>query len=235
MELVLSKGYKDKQGVVHRDVTFGKRYTGATLLAIDTDPQGDIPTQFKLLVARATITKFGTLPMPVPLDVLLKLNRLEITALMNAHNKFMQESLSGRKNEYTSDSEMVLAFGYEDNGRTYNRVRFGTYLNGYDEIAADQNGYQGLHREYFLIGRQITSLSTLDGEHKLDGPFELEMFKQLDAEDFIGLGVAATIWQESFRGEGDALQANAERPGDDAGEPLQVVGRADSVAANSEA
>lgn len=227
------KGKDDTTGECHREVTFGQRYDGAAMFAIDDDPQSAVSTQFQLLTVRATITAFGTLPMPVPLDVLLKLDMLEIEDLIKAHNQYMAETIGERKVEYPSNSEVFLAFGYRANGHIYDRVTFGKRLNGYDRVAADTSGHKqsSLRRQYFLIGREITRLSTRDGQYTLDGPFGLEMVEKLDAEDVVALGVAATLWRESFRASRDAVQADAPRRGDDAVESPALDDRTDSGAA----
>lgn len=211
MDIELVEGYTDTEQVTHRKVTFGKRLDGATLFAIDDSPESAIPTQFKLLAVRATITAFGTLTMPVALQTLLKLDAEDIKALIAAHNKFMAEGLGGRKPEFISDSEVKLAFGYEANGITYNRVEFGKRLNGYDLVEADMTGFSQLRREYFLIGRQIVRLLTDDKKHTLDGSAEIQTFEKLDAEDFVTLRVAAEKWRQSFRRGNDSVQSKVKR------------------------
>jgi len=209
MDIVLEAGYTDPQKVEHRNVTLGKRLNGATLFALDEDPRSDIPTQFQLLTVRSTITAFGSLDMPVQLEVLLKLDGTEIDDLISAHNKFMAEGLEGRAPEILSDNQVKLAFGYESEGLTYTRVEFGHRLNGYDRVEADKTGYKTLKREYLLIGREITKLSTDDGQYTLDGPVEIQMFEKLDGVDFVTLRVAAIRWRESFRAINRAVQKDA--------------------------
>jgi hypothetical protein len=202
MEIVLDGGgYIDSKGVRHNHVTFDKRLDGAALFAIDESPMAAVSTQLQLMTVAATITKFGTLMLPVPLDVLLKLDIEDIKALRKAHNKFMADGVGERQVEFPSNSEVKLAFGYQDNGVTYTRCTFGVRLNGYDLVAADKEGHaEGtMRREYFLIGREITGISTDDGQHKLAGPFDVSLFAKLDVEDFMSLRIAATRWRESFR------------------------------------
>jgi hypothetical protein len=213
MDIELIEGYTDPDQATHRKVTFGKRLDGGTLMAIDDDPQSAFPTQFKLLAVRATITAFGTLPMPVPLEVLLKLDAEDIKALIAAHNKFMAEGLGERKTEFVSDSVVKLAFGYEAGGLVYNRWEFGTRLKGYDLVEADKTGFGQLRREYFLIGREIVRLSTDDGKYTLDGSVEIQTVEKLDAEDFVNLRIAALRWRESFRASNRAVQQKPKRRG----------------------
>lgn len=205
MEITLDGGYKDDNSTLHNHVTFGKRFDGATLFALDENPHAEVPTQFQLLTIAATITKFGALTMPVPLGVLLKLNINDIDELIKAHNQFMAEGVGERKVEFISDSEVKLAFGYEDNGIIYNRVKFGNRLIGYDRVAADLTGFAPLRREYFLIGRQMTSFTSGDGQYKLDCPIGIEVFEKLDAEDFMTVRVAAVKWRQSFRRSVEAV------------------------------
>jgi hypothetical protein len=212
MDIALTEGYKDPQGLEHRNVTFGKRLDGATLFSIDEDPQSDIQTQFQLLTLRATITAFGTLTMPVTLDALLKLDGVDIDDLVKAHNKFMAEGLDGRQFTFVSDSEATLAIGYTPNSLTYTKVIFGKRLNGYDRVEADKTGFATLRHEYFLIGREIARLETADGQHTLDGPFGIEMFEKLDGYDFAMMRVAAVRWRESFRASKQKVQGKPRQP-----------------------
>jgi phage FluMu protein gp41 len=230
MNITLTEGYTDSKGVTHRDVTFGKRYDGATMFALDEDPQGDIPTQYQLLIVRTTITAFGMLSMPATLEQLLKLDTTDIRDLVDAHNKFMVESLEGRAPEFISESKVKLALGYESNGVVYNIVEFGNRLNGYDWVEADKTGFKSLRREYFLIGREITKLSTEDGKLSLDGPAEVQIFEKLDAEDFVTMRVAAVRWRESFRTRRSTVQKDTERRSADSGSQNKVERSGDSVA-----
>jgi hypothetical protein len=188
-------------------VVFGKRLRGIDLFNLDADPQGNIPTQYQLLIARGAVVEFGELktvdakgkPQPVPLPTLLALDTSDFEELIDAHNKFLGEGLAGREPEYTSESEVKLAFGYESEGLTYNRVRFGARTRGYDLVEADKKSYVGLKRDCFLIGKEIVQLTTDDGSSVLDGPVEIQIFEQLDGADIIALRAASFAWRNSFR------------------------------------
>lgn len=195
-------------------VTFGKRLTGGDLMRLDEDPQSDIPTQHQLLILRAGITGFGSLPIPVPLTTLLALDSVDIDDLVTAANAFDERGLDGRAPEFVSDSEVRLAIGFESNGLVYNHVRFGRRVTGNDLVAADKKGFKGLRRECFLMGREIASLETNAGGHSLDGPVEMQVFEQLDGGDIVTLRQASQIWRDSFRRSGGAVQVEvgAERP-----------------------
>lgn len=68
---------KTKKEAFHSKVTFGKRLMVKDLIALDNDPQAQNPTQYQDLVRRKMITKFGSLTMPVALNVLLGLDVID--------------------------------------------------------------------------------------------------------------------------------------------------------------
>ncbi len=54
-------------------------------------------------------------------------------------------------------------------------------------------------RDCFLIGKQISKLSTDDGTASIEGKVDLDKFKSLDAEDLSLLKVGAELFRQSFR------------------------------------
>ncbi len=204
----------EEKGVRHTRVTFGKLLTGGMMMALDEDPQSDIPTQHQLLIVRAQITEFGSLPIPVPLTTLLSLDDIDLDDLTVAANEFTSKCLDGRKSEFVSESEVKLAVGFERNGLVYNRVRFGGRATGHDRVAADKKGYKGLRRECYLIGREIAELSTEDGAHSIEGPIEVQVFEQLAAADIITLRAGAALWGGFFRRSKRVVQGAGEKRDD---------------------
>src|SRR5688572_28862775 len=81
-------GYVDKKDVRHSRVVFGHRITAQDLFNLDEDPQGQNPTQYNDLIIRSSIVEFGTLPMPVPLTVLLNLDSVDREDLVDGHNVY---------------------------------------------------------------------------------------------------------------------------------------------------
>lgn len=194
----LAIGYKESNGEIHKSVTFGKRLDGAGLFQIEADPQSSIQTQYNLMLIGRSITSFGALPMPVPLACLLSLDLLDLSHLTQAYLEFTSQGLEGRESKIISDTEVMLAFGYSNNGLTYNRVRFGNRVTGYDAVSADTQNLKGELRECYLIGKEISELSTEDGAHKLTGPIEAQLFEKLDNADIVTLQKAAVRWRGSF-------------------------------------
>lgn len=194
------------QGERHTRVTFGKRLTGADLMRIHDDPQSNVPTQHQLLLLRAGITQFGSLPMPVTLLALLSLDSVDIEDLVAGNNQFLSNTQEGREAEFVSDSEVKLPFGFQSESITYNRVHFGRRVTGMDMVQAEKKGYDNLRGECYLIGREIERLSTEDSAHSLDGPVELQVFEALDGHDIAILRAASSGWRDSFRKSRGVLQ-----------------------------
>ena len=188
---------KTKKETTHTTVTIGKRLTAKDLMDLDNDPQGQNPTQYQDLIRRKMITSFGTLTMPVPLNVLLSLDSVDRDDLGAATDKFLSER-DGRETEFLENHLVQLAFGFVIDGTEYTRVQFGNRITGRDDVEADAHG-NGVARRCFLIGRQISQISTGDGLASIEGQIALETFHALDAESINILWVGAELFRQSFR------------------------------------
>lgn len=195
---------KTKKETFHSEVTFGKRLTVKDLIALDNDPQAQNPTQYQDLLRRKMITKFGTLTMPVPLNVLLGLDVIDREDLEAAGNEFLRSSRGECTAEIRENHEVKLYFGFEIDGTLYDVVQFGNRITGKDEAEADVFG-NGNARLCFLIGRQISRLSTSDGLASIEGKVAIENFNSLDAEDFNLLRTGAEMWKLFFRYKGKTI------------------------------
>lgn len=182
----------------HRTVVFGRRLTAKDLMNLDDDPQAKNPTQYQDLIRRKMITKFGTLKMPVPLNILLSLDSIDRDDLAFAADKFMNESRGERSFEYRENHTVKLAFGFDIDGTIYNVVRFGNRITGRDNVEADAYG-TSVTRLCFTIGRQIAKISTEDETASIEGAVALEHFESLDSEDITILQVGAELFRQSFR------------------------------------
>ncbi|HKO43331.1 MAG TPA: hypothetical protein VJU84_08575 [Pyrinomonadaceae bacterium] len=209
-EINLVGGYVDESKKRHTRVVFGHRLTAKDLFAADEDPQGQNPTQYQDLLVRASIVEFGTLPMPVPLSVLLDLDSIDREDLIEGNNTFSAISAQGHESEFLADHKVRLGWGFKINDVVYTHVEFGRRITGRDDIEADRAGLgRGLRRTCFLIGKQITRISTADNTASLDGPISVEQFEALqDAADVATLRGAAENWRQSFRLRGAAVSRN---------------------------
>lgn len=197
-KIELITGYVDKK-ITHREVEFGKRLTVGDLMALDTDPQAKNPTQYSDLILRRMITKFGTLKMPVPLNVLLGLNSIDREDLQAGADKFLEITRGDRAGEFQEDNEVRLRFGFDVDGTRYHLAKFGSLTTGRDLVEADSMSLQGVARECFILGRQIVRLRTEDGQATVDGPVDLTFFRLVDGEDFNLLRIGAEMWKATFR------------------------------------
>lgn len=191
-------GYTDKDKNIHKKVTFGNRLTVGDLILLDNDPQGKNPTQYQELIRRKMITEFGTLKMPVPLNVLLSLDSIDCDDLEAAGDQFLVISRCGRTGEYLDGFALKLPLGFVIDGTEYTNVQFGNRITGKDRVEADAYGAGVAHRA-FLIGKQISKISTEDDLACIDGQVKLDMFKTLDAESLNMLWAGAEIFRQSFR------------------------------------
>lgn len=231
IELTIGFTQRDKQQkkeVTHKDVIFGKRIDGKRLFAIDSDPQSSIQTQFSDLLMRASITKFGSLKMPVALSVLLALDSIDREDLKEAYTLFSAQSLKELRNEgenseesdeseteeteendsiqVVADNTIKLMLGYDRNGLVYDLVEFGRRQTGMDEVEADVKGYKGIKRLCFLAGKQISKLSSSQNASVLTGPIGIDVFEALDIVDIYAIQGGAEVWRNSFRTTGSRLQ-----------------------------
>ncbi|HEV7701063.1 MAG TPA: hypothetical protein VGO43_12600 [Pyrinomonadaceae bacterium] len=211
-KITLIFGYTDAKGVVHKDVTFGKRLKCGDLILLDSDPQGQNPTQYTDLIRRRVITSFGKLRMPVGLDVLLGLNSIDRQDLNAGVDQFFELSRDGRAANYKPGNVVQLRFGFDYDGTMYNVVEMNRIPTGRDEAEADTLGLTGTGRECFMIGRRITRISSENEAASVDGPIDLTNFSGLDAEDLYLLRTGGQLAEAMFRVQGKAV--SGERHGE---------------------
>lgn len=194
----LVHGYKvSGDEAAQREVEFGRRLTAGDLMRIGDDPESAVTVQFNLMLLQVAITKFGTLPVPVPLSVLLSLDQVDREDLSRAHNRFIKATRGAARAERLTDSRLRLGSGFEIGAQTYDVVEFGRLLTGYDELEGD--GLSSWRQQCFLLGKQIVRLSQSEGAATLDGPIEVEDFEKLPDEDLYELIGFSDKWRASFR------------------------------------
>lgn len=198
----LQFGHTDPTGKVHTTVTFGKRLTGGDMMTLDSDPQAQIPTQYNDLMQRKMITKFGTLKVPVALNVLLGLNKIDREDLGLAMSTFLEVSADGRLAEHRENNVVKLRYGFAFDGANYDVVHLDNMTTGFDEVAADGMHLTGISRECYLVGRMISKISSDEGLAAIDGPVDLDKFKDLDAADISLLRTGARLVELGFRLKG---------------------------------
>jgi hypothetical protein len=185
-----------------RDVVISRRVTGSDLFRIADEGDGQSQTQFQLMVLQSAITKFGDLKMPVPMNVLLSLKRPDRKRIADAYDALVAETTDrASKSEKLGEGRYKLARGFDVEGTVYDVVEFGNHLTGYDELEADEMG--GYRKVCFLIGKELTRISQSSGPAVLSGPFAVEMFEPLLAEEVFALQRFETDWYNSFRDDGD--------------------------------
>ncbi len=208
--ITLAIGYKDKKGVTHNEIEFGKRLSVEDLINLDSDPQAQNRTQHTDALYRKMMTRFGKLKMLPSLEVFLDLDSIDRQDIAEGANEFLRITRPERELNISKDFEISLRFGFEVEGEALDRCTFGNRITGRDELEAERLGLSaGVAREAFLIGKQIASVS--NDKRAIEGAVSLDLMKTLDAEDMNFLRVGAALWRESFRIGREAISGN---PGD---------------------
>ncbi len=199
----LKFGYQDKENpeLAHRRVEFSRRPTGADFMRAIEATDGANPEYLFELMATA-ITKFGELPMPVPMTTLLSLNWIDQEDLQSTFFEFLGYTGAKDDAKILENGKVQLAFGVEREGVKYDTVEFGNILTGYDQIQIRKDAGTQIERDILTMGREIAAVSAADGSRKLDGGLTLDELKALDWEDFVMLKMGVEDWRDSFRKRG---------------------------------
>jgi hypothetical protein len=228
----LIEGFTDGKGAVHRHVVFGKSVSAKRLLDLRVDPQSSIQTQYQDLLLAESIIEFGTLPIPVPLTVLLPLTDIDREDLRAGRDEYRQKLLGDRTVELRDDG-VTLLFGFKFGESRYPIVEFGTRLTGKDEVEADKlNLTDGLARRAFMAGRSVTKISNAEGA-EIAGPLAFEKINSadVDEDDLWGLVVSADLWRQSFRVRGRNVSKEEGADGTAAGDENRLERSAHSATA----
>lgn len=221
-KIELTYGYKDKDGVTHKDVVIGRRLSVKDLVQLDNNPMAQSQTQREQLIRRQMITKFGSLRLPVSLTVLASLDTLDDDQLRIAADKYLQQTREDRQAEYRDNDEVLLIFGIEIDGVTYDLVKFGRRLTVADNIEADsRNLGNGLARILFQLCKQIVEIRNSETGIKLEGPIESEKLFEMDSEDLQVLRFAGEFFRLAPSAGGSGVSGKASpvdsRPGENDG------------------
>ena len=205
-KVTLNFGYEGRPGGPIRDLVVGRRVTGADLLRINDEGDGQAGIQFQLAVLASAITEFGDFKMPVPPNVMLSLKRPDRRLIAKGYDALVRESSGGRKAQKLAPGRYRLERGFEFGETLYDVVEFGNHLSGFDELEADE--MSGFREVFFLLGKEITRLSQSEGAATKSGPLAVEDFETLYAEDAFALQRYEADWYDSFRpAETDAAPA----------------------------
>ncbi|HEX8564144.1 MAG TPA: hypothetical protein VF648_00650 [Pyrinomonadaceae bacterium] len=224
-KITLIGGYTDKEGVPHRDVTFGKRLKVKNLIDIEVSQAARIPAQREMMLVAASITAFGELKnLPVPLTILFGLDSIDIDDLIAGHDEFLQATRGDKKGEIVSETETRLDFGVEQGGVNYSLVTFGRRLSFKDKVEAQRKGIYGVANMLHEAVAQIEKITDEKTGMELVAPFETGLFENLDLEDFDTLFAGGELHRQSFRRKGETASGVAtdsvrgdERNGDEQG------------------
>ncbi len=210
--ITLENGFTDAKGVTHKELTFGYRLTGLDLVEIDRSTDGQSNEVVKFWTYKTTLTAFGTLHQAAFLGALLSLEDVELDEVEAGLAAFLTKA--GAAPEFISETVVRLAFGIVREGVTYNTVTFGNPLRGVELVEADRLNLSGVRRNFYLVGAQVSRISTGDGEQSIDGPLDIEAFYPMDADDVFALRNGAEMWKAKRRR--DYIARNAKEASGDA-------------------
>lgn len=212
----LKIGYKDKNGNVHKTVTFGHRPTLGQLVLLDSNPLASNATHYELLIRMLMITKFGDEKIPLKPNVLVSLDTIDDDLLRSAADTFLSKSKEDRSGEFLEGHAYRLHFPIEIEGASYDIIQFGRRLTVSDNVEADNLRLgDGISKAVFKVCKQITELRDSESGLKRGGQLEPKDLSSMDGEDFSALRIAAEFFRFDLPGQPDAESRNGEdRDGD---------------------
>ena len=182
-------GLTGERGTPHRDVTIGRLPLGSDAFAAMHDPESIYPTVLDAYLLRASITRFGSLKLPIPLRSLLSLDSIDMDVLNAAFDEFLLSFTEGKSVELINEHTARLIAGVEISGVTYTHVHFKGI--GKDVPDPSQVGITSVSSQTELacrlLGSRIARLASCDGIHSIDGPITLDIFAKLPVFDLIGM------------------------------------------------
>lgn len=182
----LSFGHKDESGELHSLVTIGRRPAGKDLHALGRSPMWQSNSFILCGLLRASITRFGSLPVPIPTKVLLGLDSADLDDITKAQERYLELSAHGRKVERLSADEARLALGFEIGGRNYGVVRFQEAKLTEVELEHISKA-PWIDVAFLTLEREILRISTPDNLYHISGPIGLDRLARLDYQDLEGL------------------------------------------------
>ncbi len=190
-------GYQDKEdgGKVHKRVVIGKRPVAKDFF-FDTSNSN---VQFDAMLHAASIVEFGDMKMPVPLTVLLSLNRIDREKIASEVMQYMGETIGKREAKILEPGKVKLAIGIKCDEQVYDVIKFGTLLTGYDEIEIEKTGATGWQKHLMTIAKEIVLLSHNQSGLERNNEVNIEEIENLDFFDLAILKEVEEAWLDSFR------------------------------------
>lgn len=162
---------------------------------------------YNALVLQCAITRFGNLPLPVSMNVLLSLDSVDFELLAISYNEFSAQL--GRP-EIISDSTIKLVFGVTVAGSLFDVVELGLSTNETHIEEAYRRGLDGIAGIAYIASRQIKQLRQSDGGRSLDGPLDFDALLEMDSIDLFALTSASSIWKSSTRRIAQAMSISTD-------------------------
>ena len=204
INIQLPIGLTDERGTTHKDVTIGKLPLGSDVFAAMHDPLSAYSTVVDAYLLRASITQFGTLKLPVPLNSLLTLDSVDRDTLNDAFNEFLFSFTEGKAVELIGEDTARLIVGVKISGVPYTHVHFKPFGSNVADPSSIRNASVLTQAELtcVLLGSRIDRLSSADATHSIDGPIALDVFAALPVFDLSGL---LQVYAMRFRQVPDSL------------------------------
>lgn len=193
----IEKTVEEKE-VAHNKVVISNKITASAFVSI-SDAYGNSEFQFTNELIRKSISKFGTLEMPLPVSIFLSLNQVDREKLVDEFNLFFAEISKEVKAEIVELSKVKLTSPIVKDGKNYDTVEFGYLTTGYDYIAIEKIARGEEEKQYLTLLRHISKLSISENSEVFDGDLTYSDFENIEVGDYFVLQQAQEKWLNSFR------------------------------------
>ncbi len=196
VKITLFDGFTDKDSKNHKDVEIGKLIKANDYFTIEMLLGELSPTLLNCFLLSRSVTKFGTMEMPISDNKLLELYTEDFHDLVNALNQFNEQNGTP---QMIDERTLKFAFGLKRDGIVYDLAEFGKLPIGRDVIEAERKGLVGNRGMAYLAGKEVVRLKQSGGDSVLEGELNFETISELYLIDAIGLMEHSKVWNKFNR------------------------------------
>jgi hypothetical protein len=191
----LVRGYCDGGEVCHREVQFGRQIKAAEYFFFESVWGDKSNTALTAYLVSLSLTRFGSLVLPISSDVLLQLDTSDWQLLTESWNRFIEQNGVPQP---IDGHTLKLVFGLVREEQTFNIITLGRATNGHDLVEMEGLNLTGFSAQAFLAGRRVIEISTDDGGARLTGAMDFQSLGELSLVDVVGLSQFSSVWEASL-------------------------------------